>query len=197
MLLHDLVIRAAGHLEAFVPVFATIRCKVAGIQNVQQLGRHLGGKIGAFGGKAFPGGKAADKIDAARRKVCVYGFIGLAGLITIATNRQRLAALMGCPDQGFCYFSLGSGPLLVIWGRLSWGIYLRFPCSIGRERPPENKGGGNTQRQIVRILQKKLPDIELTLGRIRSIGCTFSGQSAIIRLLFLLVELGCPKNSRL
>lgn len=157
LLLHDLVIRAAGHLEAFVPVFATIRCKVAGIQNVQQLGRHLGGKIGAFGGKAFPGGKAADKIDAARRKVCVYGFIGLAGLITIATNRQRLAALMGCPDQGFCYFSLGSGPLLVIWGRLSWGIYLRFPCSIGRERSPENKGGKTRKGRLSEFFKKSFP----------------------------------------
>ena len=44
---------------------------------------------------AVLGGKVVDKIDATRMKVCVYGFIGVAGLITIATNWQSLAALMG------------------------------------------------------------------------------------------------------
>ena len=41
------------------------------------------------------GGKVVDKIDTARMKVCVYGFIGVAGLITIAANWQSLAALAG------------------------------------------------------------------------------------------------------
>lgn len=41
------------------------------------------------------GGKVVDKIDTARMKVCVYGFIGVAGLITIAANWESLAALVG------------------------------------------------------------------------------------------------------
>lgn len=40
------------------------------------------------------GGKVVEKIDTSRMKVCVYGFIGVAGLITIVTNWQSLAALM-------------------------------------------------------------------------------------------------------
>ena len=41
------------------------------------------------------GGRVVDKIDTARMKICVYGFIGVAGLITIAANWQSLAALVG------------------------------------------------------------------------------------------------------
>lgn len=41
------------------------------------------------------GGKVVDKMDTARLKVCVYGFIGVAGLITIAVNFSSLAALVG------------------------------------------------------------------------------------------------------
>lgn len=43
-------------------------------------------------GAAF-GGKVVDKMDAARMKTFVYGFIGVAGIITIVTNWNRLAML--------------------------------------------------------------------------------------------------------
>lgn len=41
------------------------------------------------------GGKVVERIDTARMKVCVYGFIGVAGLITIAVNLPSLTALVG------------------------------------------------------------------------------------------------------
>lgn len=40
------------------------------------------------------GGKVVEKLDTSRLKLCVYGFIGVAGLITIATNWPSLAALV-------------------------------------------------------------------------------------------------------
>lgn len=50
-------LRLAGHLEAFVPILIVMGRKVAGVQDVQQqLGRYLGGEVGDFGGKPFPGG---------------------------------------------------------------------------------------------------------------------------------------------
>ncbi len=55
---------------------------------------HIRAGVALLVGAAL-GGRVVDKIDTARMKICVYGFIGVAGLITIAANWQSLAALVG------------------------------------------------------------------------------------------------------
>ena len=58
----------------------------------------------------------------------------------------------------------------------------------------QSEWGGTGLGRLSESFQKELPDIDLTRGRIRSIGFTLPGQKTTIRLFFALRSLAVQKT---